>query len=764
MEEIIEIDLVVAVYNTEALIPLLGSHSIFASTPHLGTGKKVLGWEWDKGNWDFDFNENTGGVGLAPSLFDPDMSVLEDSFFQSGISGNSDLKVLSVARIEPGLPTLPLLTPPGPLPESSWQPVVKHGTYFIHRARSYLHSDGFITEFLASGVLWPGAIVGTTLPRIPLTEAHKGGIPIQVRSYKYLREEGRYIVDIEFRKKANFTGRPSGTGRLSTRAASGAITVANIDTTRPEFTVEQDTVTSLYSVVLNSSTWVGRVGIIVLAIADLPFLEEVGVVGGTASQIFQTLYSPIDRTQPLALKVYTYPESRDSFTTWTEVETITGPGQVEIDYDLGIIRFNATGGLPAAGHRVGVTYMRSVSVEYEPEWAGETVTPHASISEMNPVSRVSNRGFVFLRDQEMNPGSIRLFADTALQDAATDTYGPVNIGTSYLPIRAVVRAEFTSELLEGETVTFELLEDGGATGSFVGGTMVVTGLTDRDGTARAFYNPPSSINDIGRFTDNVTNLLSRGFLNFPGASLSIGDLTKVHVYKVFDSDPVLGKNLSGAPLGRWAQDWRDFFLTEGIDTQTGIADLDALAGGPPEALWEFRHRLIMGLLAPRAYNRELRNGKKQIVSIFDVTAINPNNGTAGAFRPLTPTRVSTVGADTVLEFAVPLDAPRLAPNNLDLDGYFVIVPPMAVRIRARVFNSRVGMSIESNTISLRLEVPPHMNGTILIEDINSLPANLVTWALTATHNSRILPLGFRLRSPGVTLASALGGVTYLNTN
>lgn len=198
---------------------------------------------------------------------------------------------------------------------------------------------------------------------------------------------------------------------------------------------------------------------------------------------------------------------------------------------------------------------------------------------------------------------------------------------------------------------------------------------------------------------------------------------------------------------------------ERIEGQTGLGDPE-LSTGNINQIWEARHRLLLGLITPQEYNRDLRNGRKQIVSVWDEDAVHPRTGALGAFAPLQATDITYSGANTILTFSgVVLDLP-----GGDLDGYFVVSDP-AVDFKATTYNSQIGQNIESNEITINMQVPDSLNGTYLIEDINDVPTNLVSWALNSTiHEGRRLPLGLRLRTSGATIASALNGVTYLDIN
>ena len=86
-----------------------------------------------------------------------------------------------------------------------------------------------------------------------------------------------------------------------------------------------------------------------------------------------------------------------------------------------------------------------------------------------------------------------------------------------------------------------------------------------------------------------------------------------------------------------------------------------------------------------------------------------------------------------------------------------------MRIQAQTVNTITGAIIKSNIIEIQLAIPDALNGTKFIDDINTLPSGLVPYILDASNNDTILPLGWKLKS-GITLASALNAVTYVDIN
>ncbi len=169
-------------------------------------------------------------------------------------------------------------------------------------------------------------------------------------------------------------------------------------------------------------------------------------------------------------------------------------------------------------------------------------------------------------------------------------------------------------------------------------------------------------------------------------------------------------------------------------------------------------------MTPTSYNRVLRNGRKQIVATWDATALDPHYDLSGAFVPLSPTSVTNIGPAST-DNEVQYDGIVLtAPGTGDLDGY-LLISPTVVSVRAYVYNEYADKVIYSNTISIELKIPDALNGTVYIDDVNNVPEDVVSYTLADPgDNGKILPLGFKIRQTGVTLGSAIQGVTYLDIN
>ncbi|KKS14261.1 MAG: PAS/PAC sensor signal transduction histidine kinase, partial [Parcubacteria group bacterium GW2011_GWB1_41_6] len=103
----------------------------------------------------------------------------------------------------------------------------------------------------------------------------------------------------------------------------------------------------------------------------------------------------------------------------------------------------------------------------------------------------------------------------------------------------------------------------------------------------------------------------------------------IYLYKVFKDDPILGLDLDTDEKQR--NFWNDFFIAEGMDPDSPIGGGDPALLTDIDNVWEYWHRILAGLITPRAYNRNLRNGRRQILAFWDTEAVHPQTGAFGAF-------------------------------------------------------------------------------------------------------------------------------------
>ena len=708
-------DTQLAITRSNALPPLVGFDSKFVDEVHPNTGKKIVGWKWDERIWPtpIEFLSQDS----VPSIWDPDNSALNPEDFQSGIGDGLDLKVRDVEIVH--------LNDRDP-----WTPIVEHGYYYDQEDEGYLYSDGAVQERFEDEVTISGSNYRD------LTFTPKPGIPISAAKWQWNEEEGRYDYAMRFRKKASFTGirDDDGARRLTRSGVSNQIIFETISDEFHELVIESDM--DPQRAFLNGN-YIEEHGLPVAS--GLSHLENLGVSTGTDEEEFNLLYSPVASGINVDTEIVSFATSSGTFTTWTQVNEITASGQYTMDFDLGIIRFGTGAGFhPADGETVAAHYKSTVMLEYEPIYTTNRIS--STEVNLNPLGKTSGGGFIFMKREVQDPFNITLSADTDL--LAADLYGPIFLGSATRLFATVTSR--TGQPLEGLEVTFNLVNE---VGGFTGGDSSVTSLTNFNGVARTSFNSPRNIRTLGAIGEVVDSGIT-STVTVSGTSL-VGDPEQWYIYKVFDDDPVMG-------ISDLDQYYIDYFAEEGITGPTSELEGDTTGDG-----WEQTHRLLLGLLTPTQFNILIRNGKKQLVVVWDDEAINPHTYAEGAFVPLRPTAADYVGSNTVVTVEATLDVPRSAGNE-SLAGYFIVGPTIA-QVQATVYNERLGITIESNVIELEIRVPPSMDGTVLIENLNAIQRDALL-GLPDGLTSGTLPLGFRLRSNGFNLAAVLDGLTYLSIN
>jgi len=180
------------IYNTDTTLTIyriasnktIGSRSLYASSPHPATNKKIEGWKWDQRLW--PTKNELQAIAYAPSLWDPEVSGLESTDYQSGVGDNNDLLLLDVEQVITN-------------DIHHWAPKIRHGYFYVGDKEWYLYADQFLTEFFAE------TTVSGTHQILDLSHHPKPTIPIQVRRYRFDRTNNQYAVDLEVRRKVEFT-------------------------------------------------------------------------------------------------------------------------------------------------------------------------------------------------------------------------------------------------------------------------------------------------------------------------------------------------------------------------------------------------------------------------------------------------------------------------------------------------------------------------------------------------------------------------------
>ena len=567
----------------------------------------------------------------------------------------------------------------------------------------------------------------------------KPGIPVIGVKYEWDNINGQYKYNTTLRKKGKFTGIKNLDGsRKNTLDSAGNLIHANVDTTKDELWVDYK---NSPPTVWLSDNYVKEHGV-GPASGVLDDMEQLGISTGQDNEEFHTLFSPV------ASGIHIISYVGDGFLTWTVVTNISNPGECEFDHDLGVVRFGKGVDFhPVAGETIAAHYSSSIAVEYEKKLGRNTV--EAIEADLNPMGKSTSSGFVYVKRKIVDPASIVLVADANL--ISPNFYGPIYLG-SFVDLVATVKSS-SGDVVDGEEVIFTIKN--GFPG-FSGGEDEITALTNFNGKATTLFSAPRNIRNIGGIGEIVTtNDPGPGetTIVLSGVNLS-GDPTGWYIYKTFTDDPILG-------IDSAKQYYVSYFAEEGITGPTAD-DLNDDGSG-----WENTHRLLVGLLTPTVYGAAFRNGKKQLLITYNASAIHPHTFQPGAFIPVRPKSYSVTGAgDIEVVVSGVLDVPGAAVSsgiNNRLAGYFIAGPTVAT-IQASVYNERLGATILSNEIMLDMRIPPSMDGTPLIETLNQVESSGIFGNMVNPPTSGILPLGFRFRSTGVSLAGVLDGLVYLDIN
>jgi len=738
---------------------IIGSRSKYATEEHPATGKKIAGWQWDIRHWTRD-NEFKGSSN-APTLWDASVSGLDSSYFRSGYGDNLDLFTNSIDAMYLDDPTI-------------WAPNINHGFFYIHEEERYLFSDDYQTEYLTHSGLVSGHQV------LDLTYTPKMGIPVLVRQYEYDRSIGRHKVSFDARKRVEFSTTPD--------SAEFILTSRHIE-------LDGD-----YS---------ETIGISNPSSAEVSGLEHVGYGDGTDWQFFHTQFSPIDTPLDLSeVEIYTYSNST-SLQSWNVLSPDTSFSvsgyEVQVDRDMGLLQFGertSTHAVPGPGHNVAIYYRKGIGVFYEPQNTRDYVL--ARTANLNPIKSIINRGFVTLSTSPQEPASISLSADLPLSSSSYLIYMGNNTGK----LTAEVKNK-EGVALEGEQVTFELLSP---IIGYLNRSSIATSTTYTNGRATTIYLPPVTVDEIQSYSTDITvsGTDTEVIVNNLLLPVSVSGL---YLYKVHNNDITLG--IPNSELTTYYSDW--------ITDQT----ISGYTGNPPWEP-NHRLINDLGVPSTYSSGDISTGKKTIVFTNTRSEVIDPHSGTQEAsspynLGPIYPNSMLDIGTVSSpklkLTYSTVLESPGAGTTKS-----YLVVGDSQTRIRAYVTNSRTGKKLYSNTIQLSILVPNTMNGTFFAEELASIPSGLLfapqnistlsditinatsgiadnyslyldehyrdelykDWYKRTRRGDTIgllqdglgptsvsvdptavpgeIPLGFRLKSSTITLASILDQITFVDLN
>ena len=480
----------------------VGQYSPYTEITHLGTLQTIKGWRWDERYWPTD--DELEAIALAPSVWDAYTTRITDSYFQSGYGDNNDLLLMSIERMSLS-------------GDEVWVPKVHTGYFYSQDQEWYLYSDWYQSHIMSATDVVSG------LQFIDLEYQYKPTYPIQVRQYSFNIFTGEHSVELDFRKIVEFT----------------------VSGTDPEFMVDNTNqppriwLNDVYAEEVGTT-----VTYITSGVADpstLNTLELMGLSNGAPSQAFHFDYSPIDPSQDV--EIYTFITATD-VQEWDVISGTTpfasGENyQVRVDADRGILQFGdfddgvGYGAIPPAGVRVGAHYTKGLAVMYEPLHARDYVL--AANADVNPIEAPSNRGFVQVSAVNQEPAYVNLTVSGVTP--GSDGLYETELGNNTEKLVATVK-DINGNVIEGVDVVFFLLAP--AVGAFGSESEEISAATDSRGQAIVRYNTPLTIDDVGRATASLTYPeVGKSLLILDGL-LPPDSLSGLWTYQVRDDDPTMG--------------------------------------------------------------------------------------------------------------------------------------------------------------------------------------------------------------------------------
>jgi len=776
-------DTLIHTYNlSEDRIVGLSSH--YNTDIHPGSNKSIEGWKWDSRIW--PTTREFEAVSYAPAIWDPILSDLVETQFQSGYGDSKDLLLLDVQKEEIS-------------GNHVWAPRVNHGWFYVFDEEWYLYSDTYQTQYFST----LNTISGQQY--LDLDYDFKPTIPIQVHRYEFKPALGRHFMRDQVRRKIEFTV-----------SGNDSEFIVDTDYSPPRLWLDGE----LHEAVGAPLTLISGI----VDPSETANLELVGISDGSALQEYSVIYSPMDPFADLQVFTYSDPAQPTEWDIISGVEEFNGSGlQVNVDHDRGTLRFGdydqsdgtGDGMIPPIYSRIAIHYTKGLVALYEPDFGGDYIT--ARTANVNPVASSTYRGFVHLLTKPSDPASIILTAELPTIDSSTYL---IDLGNNSGQLVATVK-DSVGQNLEGEEVTFEILVP--QIGTFGAISHEVVAVTNVNGDALTIYNAPGTIEDVGQATNLVTWSGIDTELEVSGI-IDPGSVSGLFLYKVHEYEPAMG-----IPVSDEASYYVNYFDEE--DVTSGITATQT---------WEEDWRFLNELLLPVTYEADdLSTGKKTIVlTSTRSNIVNPHTGlfTTSGFAPLYASLIEETGTEALPVLTVTYAGLHLPlPGTEDTKSYF-LVGDAKTNIRAYVVNRRTGTRVYSNTISINVSIPSVLSGTYYAELLSSAPLGLLTkttnidtesdatinatsgveewdgrtfyksyteerlwddlngyetyvdWfrrsrkgdsvglelaslGLTVVEidsgildQSGEIPMGFRLKSAGITVASVLDQVTYLDPN
>jgi hypothetical protein len=636
--------------------------------------------------------------------------------------------------------------------ETKWVPVIHNGDINIWRDTSYFFSDDSVIERLTASSVDSGSRSTHILER-----NLRSGSPIIATIYR--RDlDNEYLSWRNYVRREHFTGTLDSDGNEQTTRDGDTFYWSNVDTTKREFVsyVREDYVNLLFNqFAVEEVTSLATP----TALDDFNDFEYLGTSDGSDGQKFETTRFPVSNDS--YLKVYLVDTTGLSWTSYTIVDIFTGPNQVRFDYDLGILTFGSSSGVtspPPSNEAIYIAYRAVPRIEYEED--GYSDVSYAVSADVSPLNQSLNKGFITLARAELDISSIVLETTKPSYGAVVGTYGPIYVGADTATLLATVYSS-SGEVVPNVEVTF-YFETSPSFGGIGGSTTSTQRITGFDGIARTYYVPPVSVESMGY---DVTTVDPGNILTLPNDA-NFSNVQDVYTYHVLKDDPVTG--IAGADTTIGEVEWSS---TELNGRRVIFYKWDASSINP-----------ISGHFGAYRPVRPTSITTGNILTYSDTLASPDINGlgTAGSTGFIISSTLESVTDTTktwttnewqeCVIYSNSLDEYRRVASNDATSAYLVspwsgiptgsftiynravnlgaywVVSDRVLAIRASAYSPKLGRTIYSNSLSLRVEIPEYMKGSYI-------SASLLE-----------IPFGWRIMDDTYEQASAIDGATYISIN
>lgn len=666
----VDVDILLHIYRIETELDL-GHSSTFTSTPHPGTNKTIDGWKWDERTWPSN-NELEANM-YAPNIWDPNLSGIDSDTFQTGYGDNTDLALL-------------YLTESMISGYNKWSPAINHGYYYVNDDEYYLFCD----QYRAESVKLTNVVSG--IQYHALSKEPKQTIPIKVRGYEFDFSEGKYIVDIDVRKKVVFSG------------SMEPEFISDTSINPPQLVFNQVINTAVGNTVSGVSGNTDP--------SDIAGLEFLGLSTGQENQEFYTQYSPIDPSQPIEVWTWFDTNAGYPYTLISGIDKFSSGDnpEVYIDYERGVIRFGdyssitgtGSGRIPTAAMRIGIHYTRGLEVAYEPINTQNDIIPYYQDIELNPIRTGTQYGFIQTTTSLPDPDSIELSSTLVKVNPYI-----ISLGNYIGELQAIVYSS-NGSTVDGQVVNFEILSP--ILGTFGGSNTTTSSISANGGVAKTLYHAPLTAADVGGIAniDDVTVSGSQTTISFNGLA-NLDSISGIYLYKLHKYDEALGIE----DLSSYYTDYTEEQEFSGIwSTQS----------------YEQEFRNHWNLLEPTVYSSLSDGiGKKTLLMTRQPNGtMDTHSGIeSNVYTPLFPISYSTTTEGTANLLHVTYNTALEAPGTGDTKAYFGVANGLT-KVRAYLTHPRTGIKIYSNTIELRVTLPDTINGTFFADALSEIPDKLLT--------------------------------------